>query len=44
MQMDEDGGDVVRGLGAGDDPGSRVMNDLKFIRSLMGRPESMLLQ
>ena len=24
------GGDVVRGFGVGDDPGSRVLNDLKF--------------
>jgi len=37
MQTDEDGGDVVRGLGAGDDPGSRVMNDLKFIEEFDGK-------
>ena len=41
VQMDEDGGDVVRGFGAGDDPGSRVWS---LLRSLMGRPERTALQ
>ena len=32
-------GDVVRGFGAGDDPGSRVLNDFKFIEEFDGKPE-----
>ena len=44
MQLEEDGGDVVRRLGAGEDPCRRVLNGSEFIEALMGRPERTSLQ
>ena len=37
VMRSEDGGDEVRGQRMGDDPDSRVLNDLEFIEEFDGK-------
>ena len=37
--MNENGSDVVRWFGDGDDPGGRVVNDLKPVKQFGGKTE-----